>query len=116
MRHRQAVVLILTTAWSLIIAVGSVLAQGASVERGQKVYQDQKCALCHSIGGKGNQKGPLDGIGSKLSAAEIRQWLVDPKTMAEKTKATRKPPMKAYAGLPAADLDALVAYLQTLKK
>lgn len=101
---------------SVVLGALPAAAQGASVERGMKVYEEQKCALCHSIGGKGNQKGPLDGVGSKLTAAELRQWLVDPKTMAEKTKATRKPPMKVYANLPAADLDALVAYLQTLKK
>ena len=77
---------------------------------------DQKCSMCHSIEGKGNAKGSLDGVGSKLSAAEIRQWIVDPKTMTEKTKAERKPAMKAYPNLPAADVDALVAYLESLKK
>jgi cbb3-type cytochrome oxidase cytochrome c subunit len=35
--------------------------------------------------------------------------------MAAKTKAERKPPMKAYATLPKEELDALVAYLQSLK-
>jgi len=35
--------------------------------------------------------------------------------MTAKTKATRKPEMKAYA-LPKDDVDALVAYLTTLKK
>jgi hypothetical protein len=36
--------------------------------------------------------------------------------MAAKVKSTKKPPMpKTYAKLPAADLDALVAYLQSLK-
>jgi hypothetical protein len=36
--------------------------------------------------------------------------------MATKSKATGKPPMAdRYAKLPAADIDALVAYLQTLK-
>ena len=31
-----------------------------------KVYEQQKCSVCHSIEGKGNKKGPLDGVGSKL--------------------------------------------------
>jgi mono/diheme cytochrome c family protein len=88
----------------------------AAVERGKSVVAEQKCTLCHSIGGKGNTKGPLDDVGAKLTADEIRQWLVSPKEMGEKTKATRKPPMKSFATLPKADLDALVAYLQTLKK
>jgi hypothetical protein len=36
--------------------------------------------------------------------------------MAEKAKLTRKPPMKSFESLPPADVDALVTYLQTLKK
>ena len=84
-------------------------------ERGAKVYAEAKCSMCHSIAGKGNAKGSLDAVGSKLKADEIRQWIVDPTTMREKTKAERKPNMKAYASLPKEDIDALVAYLQTLK-
>jgi len=107
------------TAAAMIVASGlgvPVLAQNAAHERGMKVYQDQKCSLCHSIEGKGNKQGALDGVGSKLTADEIRQWIVSPKEMAEKAKATRKPLMKAYPSLPKADLDALVAYLASLKK
>jgi mono/diheme cytochrome c family protein len=100
----------------LVVFAGAAQAQDAKVEKGLKLYAEQKCQMCHSIQGKGNAKGPLDGVGSKLSAAEIKQWIVDPKTMTEKTKAERKPPMKAYANLPAEDVDALVAYLATLKK
>jgi hypothetical protein len=36
--------------------------------------------------------------------------------MTEKTKAERKPFMKAYPSLPADELDALVVYMQSLKK
>jgi len=100
------------------VAIGATLAFGqdaAKVERGKVVYTEQKCKLCHSIGGEGNAKGPLDGVGSKLSAADIKQWLVSPKEMSEKAKATRKPPMKSYSTLSAEDQDALVAYLLTLK-
>ena len=86
-----------------------------AVERGQAVYVDQKCAICHAIGGQGNKNGSLDGVGSKLSAEEIRTWLVNAPEMTAKTKADRKPPMKTYT-LEKADLDALVAYLQSLKK
>ena len=82
--------------------------------RAQQLFADQKCTLCHSIGDKGNKKGPLDDVGSKLSAAEIREWITDAKGMTAKTKATRKPEMKAYS-LPKDDVDALVAYLSSLK-
>jgi mono/diheme cytochrome c family protein len=90
-------------------------AQDAQVAKGEAVYAAQKCALCHSVGDKGNKKGPLDGVGAKLTAAEIRQWMTDAKAMTVKTSSTRKPEMKSYA-LPKDDLDALVAYMVSLKK
>jgi mono/diheme cytochrome c family protein len=97
-----------------ICAAGTAAAQDA-VAKGEKLYVEQKCSVCHSIGGKGNAKGSLDGVGSKLSADELRSWLVDAKGMTAKTKAPRKPLMKHYA-LPTDDVDALVAYLASLKK
>lgn len=90
-------------------------AQDAKVAKGEKLFADQKCSMCHSIGDKGNKKGPLDGVATKLKAEEIREWITDAKGMTAKTKATRKPEMKAYS-LPKDDVDALVAYLATLKK
>ena len=86
------------------------------IKKGQQVYDAQKCQVCHSIAGTGGKQNPLDGVGSKLSADDIRQWIVDPVAMTKKTNSTKKPPMpKKYDKLPAGDLDALVAYLQSLK-
>ena len=82
--------------------------------KGEKVYADQKCSLCHAIAGKGNAKGSLDGVGGKLKADELRAWITDAKGQTAKTKATRKPEMKQYT-LPKEDVDALVAYLGSLK-
>jgi mono/diheme cytochrome c family protein len=107
----------MASALALLLVAGSAAAQDAkAVERGKQLYGEKKCSMCHSIEGKGNAKGPLDDVGSKFSAAELKQWLTDPKTMATKAKSERKPPMPSYATMPAADIDALVAYLQTLKK
>ena len=105
------------TSWMIVLILASaapVVAQDAKAI-GEKVYVDQKCSLCHSIAGKGNAKGSLDGVGSKLTADDIRAWIVDAKAMTAKTKAARKPEMKAYA-LPKGEVDALVAYLSALKK
>ena len=96
------------------LAAGAA-AQDAKVVQGEKLFADQKCTLCHSVGDKGNKKGPLDGVGAKLKNDEIREWMTDAKGMTVKTKATRKPAMKAYA-LPKEDVEALAAYLSTLKK
>lgn len=86
------------------------------IKKGQEVYTAQKCALCHSIDGKGQAKGPLDDVGGKLKAEDIREWLVNPAKMAKDHNATRKPVMKAYSNLPKEDLEALVAYMSSLKK
>jgi mono/diheme cytochrome c family protein len=99
-------------------AAGAAFAQDAK-DKGLKVYTDQKCSTCHSIGGHGNAKGPLDDVGKKLTADEIRQWIVDPAAMTAKSKSERKPAMTMIAAklkaLPKADVDALVAYLSSLK-
>lgn len=99
-------------------ALCTLLATGASAQdlaaKGMAVYTAQKCSVCHAIAGAGNKKGALDGIGAKLSADDIRQWITNAPEMAAKTKAERKPVMKAYM-LAKDDLDALAAYIQALK-
>jgi mono/diheme cytochrome c family protein len=104
---------VLFTAALCLGLAAAAAAQDAKAAKGQQLFTDQKCTLCHSIGDKGNKKGPLDG--GKLSADDIRSWITDAKGMTAKTKATRKPEMKAYT-LPKDDVDALVAYLSSLKK
>jgi mono/diheme cytochrome c family protein len=100
----------------LAIVVVSQAPAAAQVEEGAKVFAAQKCSICHSIAGVGNKKLPLDGVGSKLSAAQIREWIVDPRAAEKKANSTTKPVMRAYPNLPKTDVDALVAYLQSLKK
>lgn len=88
----------------------------AVVKKGQAVYTAQKCSTCHAIAGKGAKASPLDGVGAKRSADELRAWIVDPLGSAAKAKSTKKPVMpNKYSKLPAADIDALVAYMQSLK-
>jgi mono/diheme cytochrome c family protein len=104
--------------FALCAAVGlaaTASAQDAKLAKGAQVYADQKCAMCHSIGDKGNKKGPLDEVASKYSLEELRAWIVDAKGMTAKTNAPRKPLMNNY-NLPKEDLDALVAYMASLKK
>jgi mono/diheme cytochrome c family protein len=93
---------------------GTAAAQDARA-KGEQIYVAQKCALCHAIAGKGNPKGPLDNVGAKLTPDEIRQWIVDAKGMTAKTKAARTPAMRSYT-LAKEEVDALVAYLSSLKK
>jgi len=111
---------LVTTALGLAVAMATVLPaaaqDAAAIKHGQEVYAAQKCQMCHAIGGKGSKSNPLDGVGTKLSGDDIRQWITNPTEMSAKAKSTKKPPMpNKYGSLPAADLDGLVAYLQSLK-
>ena len=99
-----------------VLTIGfATVATAQDVKKGAQLFTEQKCSLCHSIAGKGNTKGPMDDVGRKLKPEEIREWIVDAKGMTAKTKAERKPEMKVFT-LPNEDVDALVAYLSTLKK
>jgi len=100
---------------TLVTLAAAAFAQDL-VQQGIKVYADRKCSVCHSIAGKGNTKGPLDEVGSKLTADEMRAWMVTPKEMTVKMKAERKPAMLPYPDISKADVDAVVAYMLTLKK
>lgn len=98
------------------VAVDARAQAAGPAGKGATVFAAQKCSMCHALDGKGNAKGALDEVGSKLTADEIRQWIVTPVEMAAKAKSTRKPVMKAFATLPKEDLDALVAFLAAKKK
>lgn len=108
--------IIIGAAVAAIVGAAAVHAADAKVDRGKAVYAEQKCKMCHSIADQGNKKGALDGVGDTLKPEEIKEWIVTPKEAAAKHKAVRKPPMKAFATLPAEDVDALVAYMSSLKK
>jgi mono/diheme cytochrome c family protein len=116
MRSKLALIVAAGGAFLCLQAVG-VYADDAAVKHGKEVFDTAKpkCSACHSIADVGNKKGPLDGVGKKLSAAEIREWIVNPKDMTTKMKAERKPMMPAYPKLTKEDVDALVAYLGSLK-
>ncbi len=102
-----------------LVALGaSAAAQDAKkIEAGKKVYEAQKCATCHMVAGKGNKMFPLDGVGAKLSTTDLRRWLTHTAEM--EAALAKKPAMKMSSKkyeLKDADLDALVAYLESLKK
>jgi mono/diheme cytochrome c family protein len=110
----------------VIIVVGCVFlgaafvsAQDAKkVEAGKQVYSAKECAKCHMIAGKGNKIGKLDGVAAKVSADDMRKWLTNPAQM--EAKLDHKPKVKMSSKLDQmklkdTEIDALIAYLQTLK-
>lgn len=88
----------------------------ARIEAGRKVYEREKCAVCHQIAGRGNIRFPLDGVGKKLTSDQIRRWMTDTARMEDALP--RLPVVRMSARkyrLNATDLDALVSFLQALK-
>ena len=61
---------------AVVMMMAGVASAQDQVARGQKVFAAQKCSICHSIAGVGNKNGPLEAAVSKLSADDIRQWIV----------------------------------------
>jgi mono/diheme cytochrome c family protein len=86
---------------------------------GRKVYEDRKCATCHMVAGEGNIRFKLDGVGGRLAEDDLRRWLTDADAM-ERALPTR-PAVRMSEWLEGnrrindADVDALVAYLASLK-
>src|SRR5262245_37948872 len=113
-QERAMKTVVITAAVVLALTSGPAAAEDVKVKKGMQVFATQKCSQCHSIAGKGNAKGKMDDVGSKLTPEELKEWIVDPVGMAAKNKKDRKPPMKKKA-LGADEVDALVAYLSTLK-
>lgn len=100
---------------TVLVAIAAPAVAQDKVATGAKLYGDNKCSVCHSINGVGNKKFPLDGVGKRLSAEAAMLWMVDPKAAADKAGKKMTMPMKSYKTLSAADLDAIVAYMLSLK-
>jgi cytochrome c2 len=85
-----------------------LLAAGDKV-KGERVYKDAKCSVCHKIGTVGGKMGPeITKVGATRDAAWLAKYLVNPKGDNPKNK---MPPVKVKG----ADLDDLIAYLLSLK-
>ena len=112
---KRLVTVTIAAVFAAVALPAVVSTQADKIEAGKKVYAAQKCATCHSVAGVGSKMAPLDGVGSKLSAAEIKAWITDPDPLTAKLATKPKVKMKKYT-LAEADLDALVAYVSSLKK
>jgi hypothetical protein len=102
-------------------ALGAQAPDPKLVAQGKKLYGTYKCDKCHMIAGRGSKKGPLDGVATKLSPADIRKWLTSPAEMETKLE---KPPTGTDSmanalkkkGIEPGEVDALHAYMLTLTK
>ena len=107
---------------AILFVVSLLSAQAGNPEAaaaGRRAYDRHKCASCHMIAGQGNIRFKLDHVGSRMSEADLRRWLTD---TAEMERALPTQPairmsewIEANRKITDADLEALVAYLSSLK-
>ena len=118
--HRAKQLAALTGALVLALAFGTALVQrrasesaarDASPGRGRAVYEANGCARCHSLGGVGSPRAPLDGVGNRLASAQIEAWIVGDPGVAGALPASVRAAKSAYAGMPEPDRAALVEWL-----
>jgi mono/diheme cytochrome c family protein len=88
-------------------------ADAAHIEKGKVVFDGAKpaCKVCHNP-----KKNPLDDYGAKGSAADVKAWLRTPKAMLDKTGKKGPKPTFGPEKISDTDLDALAAYLLSLKR
>lgn len=99
----------------------SAAASGDIVAMGKEQWELQECYNCHKLEGKGGKKrGPeMDNIGNVMKAEEMKEKILDPRSwMAEgfeKEYEKKKMPDKYKELMEDKDVDALVAFMATLK-
>jgi hypothetical protein len=100
---------------------GGAATSGDLVALGKEQWELQECYNCHKLYGQGGKKrGPeMDNIGNLLKPEELKQKILDPQSwMAEgfeKEYEKKKMPDKYKELMEDKDVDALVAFLSTLK-
>ena len=93
----------------LFIGAPAIAQEGTLIGEGKKLFTDQGCYGCHTVGKTGTLIGPdLSRVGFKYSERYLQQWLRDPSVQ----KPTAHMPRIA---LPEAEVRALAAYLASLK-
>jgi nitric oxide reductase subunit C len=84
-------------------------ADPALIAKGEKVYADKKCAMCHAINGKGGKSGgDLTDVGAKRDVDWLKQFTKDPRSVMPNAK------MPAFRGSDE-ELEAVAAYMASLK-
>jgi sulfur-oxidizing protein SoxX len=113
-------------------AIAAPLAEPGDAQRGRDIVggRDGNCLLCHAVPGAsarfmGDIAPPLGGIGARLSAGQLRLRVVDPSYLNPDTVMPSyyrvdglhrvAPAFRGRPILSAAQIEDVVAYLQTLR-
>ncbi len=94
----------------LVLLVSILLSGLAGAEMpGEKLF-NRKCTMCHVVRGRGGAIGPdLTKVATRMSEAQLQAKVAYPKKSHPSTS------MPSFATLGAAEMQALLSYLKTLK-
>lgn len=87
----------------------------AAAARGRLLFDRLGCTRCHAAEGRGNPRSPLDGIGGRRSLESIRARVVAAPDVADELPRSAVRAKQGFAGIAAADLADLTAYLSSLR-
>ena len=82
--------------------------------RGFEVFEQEGCARCHSIGGIGNPRSPLDDVGARRAPDSIRSWILGTGSAHDSLSAAVLRRKSRYSELAPDALDALTRFLAGL--
>ena len=106
--------LVLSAVFLALGFAGVASAQDAAkIEKGKAVFDGAKpaCKACHN-----EKKNSLDNFGATGSVEDVKAWVRTPKEQFAKTGKKGMMPAFSASKISDADLDALAAYLMSLKK
>ncbi|NOQ88262.1 MAG: c-type cytochrome [Gammaproteobacteria bacterium] len=95
---------------------GVVALDPKRIEAGQQIYNQQTCSRCHSIAGQGNPRNSLDGVGTRRTALELRDWIIGADAVQAELPAYASRLKQTYRKLSGDDLDVLIIYMQSLRR
>lgn len=101
---------------TIVDAGGAAPAAQEQIARGREVFARQDCSGCHSVAGKGSPRSPLDGVGSRRDREELRAWVVADESVQAELSPRAIAAKQDYAQLPDIEIDALLAYLGSLRE
>jgi len=105
--------LVLSVAMAAVLCAGVAIAQDAAqVEQGKAVFDAAKpaCKACHN-----EKKNPLDHYGANGTAEDVKAWVRTPKEQFAKTGKKGMMPAYSEKKMSDEDVEALAAYLASLK-
>ncbi|MGZ8921004.1 MAG: c-type cytochrome [Limisphaerales bacterium] len=89
--------------------------QPIALLQGVKIFEEQRCSLCHSIAGVGSRRSPLDGVGDRRQASELRDWITGSGSATNGLAPSTIKRKQRYHEISPTEMEALVQYLASLK-